>query len=267
MNVPDDLKVVLTCNTCGNIFGIVSNRPCEVSPCDKLRCFSDKRYRFAFRTEDKCAFEGDLQVDCGGSCDTACVELCDIVDPKYTAKEDEIVVCAFDLTPIGSTSNSLCSGGVPDQFCDNAEADGRTCYVARISVKNHLSPDPALVFSDCAPVFRRINDGYDYWACPMTSPVSGNFVDIYETTYCDDYAEHYGETMEGYEELGVKNANAAGDSISEWMFHSEYVPPKMMFLLYAFMGAVGVEVVGHSCKSCMDRGYVLQKDHGRLIKG
>jgi hypothetical protein len=76
---------------------------------------------------------------------------------------------------------------------------------------NDIEPESALIWENCAPVFSRTNDDADYWACPMDSPVTGS-VGVYDTTYCGEFAQHYGEPMNngyypGEEEDGSTNGD------------------------------------------------------------
>jgi len=206
VTLPDDLESVKRCGTCGDIFAVTSSQPCEVEPCDGFVCFDDE-YRIAHKSRSQCGYQGDLMDNCD-QCDTPCLQLCKMYQPVNTVPETDFVECAFGMTGIGTAFNGLCSGSVPSGFCDNAEAENRTCYIARI-LDDDIAPDPSLVFSECAPVFRRVYDKYDYWACPMDAPVSG-LVNIFKTTMCDIFEASYGQPMED----GYGGEPSAGDKSS-----------------------------------------------------
>jgi hypothetical protein len=209
INVSQDLDPVPGCSTCGELFGVGGTGFCDLSPCDGMQCFADGEYRITYVPQNRCGYLGVLQEDCS-QCDTECLETCNIWEPEHKASEEELVICGFNLTSIGTTSYSLCSGTVGSTFCENAELYNRTCFVAEVK-DNDIEPESALIWENCAPVFSRTNDDADYWACPMDSPVTGS-VGVYDTTYCGEFAQHYGEPMNngyypGEEEDGSTNGD------------------------------------------------------------
>ena len=216
LDIPEDLEVVPSCTNCADIFGTFTNGACQLSPCDGMLCF-ESTYRLSYVARDQCGFEGVIQVNCD-TCDTPCMETCSIYTQANRVEEEKFVECGFDLTYIGYTTSTLCSGSISDPYCDDAKAAGRTCYVAKFSRDDDLEPTPALQFGNCAPIFSRVHDEYDYWACPMDSPVSGR-VEIYDTPYCDDFAQNYGDpisdgyTGDGTIDGGVNNAGSKLSSV------------------------------------------------------
>ena len=213
VQIPEDLITLRGCDTCGDVFQIESTLLCEVEPCDGLLCFGDEKYRVSYQSSSRCWYQGKLRGDCS-DCDTECLKLCDLNTPENTIFEEQFVSCAYDLTEMGRTTTSLCSGSVPYAFCDDSELEGRTCYVAQVEDED-IFPVPALVWDNCAPIFTRVNDIGDYWACPMDSPVTGR-VKIFGTTLCDEFAQSYGEPIQdGYPYDGGSNG-ASGVVSTLW---------------------------------------------------
>jgi hypothetical protein len=193
VNMSVDLAATPACSFCSDLYDsvVLNVKYCEEAECDGLLCFKDSKYyaSASFRPPtDRCVKDNILEDNCN-DCDSECLTMCDKSESFW---EEDLVTCAYDLSLIGTTDccpHGLCTGSVPSQFCDNAVADNRTCFIASIERGTESFPT-----EKCAPVFasvyKYIGEIIDYWACPMDVTVTmfGESIKIYQKSpeYCTD---------------------------------------------------------------------------------
>lgn len=219
LSIPEDLLVTPECGKCSDIYGdvLVGAPSCMEGPCDGLVCFEE---RYVLTEEgpnnpvDACVKGGYLDYTCNEACDSLCAPLCDLISQRYY--EEEFVKCAYDLLPIGLTDTfvtGLCTGTVPPQFCDNAVAEDRTCFGAKIERGQEI-----LDTGECAPVsYTGHKDSgrlREYWACPMDTKITG-VVKIYEIRpeYCAILEKSYGEELI----TSVEDSEGEAGRLSSWI--------------------------------------------------
>jgi hypothetical protein len=224
INVTTDLKATPDCGTCLNLFGEVSAgfEYCMGPPCDGLMCHHNK-YAISLagpqNPKDSCIKDNLLLNKCT-DCDSDCYPLCNLVSDDYS--ENELVVCGFDLTGVGTSDNSnvsVCTGTVPASFCDDAVAVNRTCFVGRVE-----RDVPSISLENCAPVFASVRQWayrtIDYWACPMNVSVLGS-VYVYDIPreYCSIFETRYGDPL--YPPVEIEESSNSSEASNTSMSESE----------------------------------------------